>query len=429
MPDHTTITNLGAVKAQSIAYDNTKAAIAIPQVSTADTFTTLNATQTLTNKTLTTPVIASFKQASNGGTMNVPSVAVGLTESLATSSQLIAATGNMVTTNTAQTITGQKTFSGDIHIVAGTAGTNSIEFTMGQMSESEGSINHVEFTRNFPAVEGNSEIHATAFLPVFTENQALVLAKQTQVLENKTLTTPIISSLKQANNGGTINMPTVASGQTKTLATTDAIPSTSNMVTTDTAQTITGQKTLTTPVIASLKQASNGGTINMPTVASGQTKTLATTDAIPSVSNMVTTDTVQNITAQKAFLAPVICGNGLAVAIGTGTTDELQFRVGNSRGDTCAFFERNATINGEETSFTLSVPTFSQNDVLAKVSELTALQNSVASATDFNTLKTIMTNLLSYLRDWIQVGNLTMNDVVVQSDPANYLHLRQADPS
>ena len=32
MPPHQTITNLGAVKAQSIAYDNTKAAIAIPQV-------------------------------------------------------------------------------------------------------------------------------------------------------------------------------------------------------------------------------------------------------------------------------------------------------------------------------------------------------------------------------------------------------------
>ena len=351
MPDHTTITNLGYIKARAITYDDTTADIVIPPVETSDTFVTEGLQQILLNKTLTTPVIASLKQASNGGTINMPTVSSGQTKTLATTSDLPTLPNNMATTDTAQT------------------------------------------------------------------------------LESKTLTTPVIASLKQASNGGTINMPTVASGQTKTLATTTDIPTLpDNMATTNTAQTLES-KTLTTPVIASLKQSSTGGTINMPTVANGSSATLATTTDIPSVSNMVTTDTVQNITAQKAFLAPVICGNGLAVAIGTGTTDELQFRVGNSRGDTCAFFERNATINGEETSFTLSVPTFSQNDVLAKVSELTALQNSVASATDFNTLKTIMTNLLSYLRDWIQVGNLTMNDVVVQSDPANYLHLRQADPS
>ena len=101
MPPHQTITNLGAVKAQSVAYDNTKAAIAIPQVSTADTFTTLNATQTLTNKTLTTPVIASLKQASNGGTINMPIVASDETATLAT-----------IDTN--QTITGTKTLVGPI---------------------------------------------------------------------------------------------------------------------------------------------------------------------------------------------------------------------------------------------------------------------------------------------------------------------------
>ena len=39
------------------------------------------------------------------------------------------------------------------------------------------------------------------------------------------------------------------------------------------------------PIIASLKQTSNGGTINMPTVASGSNVTLATLDDIPSSSS------------------------------------------------------------------------------------------------------------------------------------------------
>ena len=40
-----------------------------------------------------------------------------------------------------------------------------------------------------------------------------------QTLENKTLSLPVIANLKQADDGGIINMPTVASGSTVTLAT------------------------------------------------------------------------------------------------------------------------------------------------------------------------------------------------------------------
>ena len=121
----TTITSLGATRATSIAYDSTHGAIAIPQVSSADTFATLDATQTLTNKTLTTPtltdgtrnlsmptltandvlvsadatqtlthktittpIIASLLQASNGGTINLPTVAASDSATLATTDDL-----------------------------------------------------------------------------------------------------------------------------------------------------------------------------------------------------------------------------------------------------------------------------------------------------------------------------------------------------
>ena len=121
----TTITSLGATRATSIAYDSTHGAIAIPQVSSAYTFATLDATQTLTNKTLTTPTLT-------------------------------------------------------------------------------------DGTRNLT-------------MPTLSANDVLVSADATQTLTHKTLTTPVIASLLQASNGGAITLPTVASTDTATLATTDDI--------------------------------------------------------------------------------------------------------------------------------------------------------------------------------------------------------------
>ena len=57
VPSQTTITSLGTTRATSIAYDSMHGAIAIPQVSSADTFASLGTTQTLTNKTLTTSTL------------------------------------------------------------------------------------------------------------------------------------------------------------------------------------------------------------------------------------------------------------------------------------------------------------------------------------------------------------------------------------
>ena len=88
------ITNLGATRARSIAYDSTKAAIAIPQLTTADTFATLDAEQTFTNKTLTAPVIDSIT-TEDGGTVEIPTVASGSTATLATTADITSAIGGI----------------------------------------------------------------------------------------------------------------------------------------------------------------------------------------------------------------------------------------------------------------------------------------------------------------------------------------------
>ena len=73
------ITNLGDISAHSIAYDTTKAQISVPPVTSADTFATLDSQQTLTNKTLTTPIISSLRSASGNGLICTPSSSTATT--------------------------------------------------------------------------------------------------------------------------------------------------------------------------------------------------------------------------------------------------------------------------------------------------------------------------------------------------------------
>ena len=96
----------------------------------------------------------------------------------------------------------------------------------------------------------------TITLPLLTGNDEFVFKDHTQTLTNKTLTTPIISSI---SNTGTLTLPT----------------STDTLVGRATTDTLTN-KTLTTPIISSI---SNTGTITLPT----STDTLvgrATTDTL-----------------------------------------------------------------------------------------------------------------------------------------------------
>jgi hypothetical protein len=99
-----------------------------------------------------------------------------------------------------------------------------------------------------------------------------------QTLTNKTLTTPVISSI---SNTGTLTLPTT----TGTVALTSDIPSLTGYVTETGTQTLSN-KTLTTPVISSI---SNTGTLTLPT----STDTLV---------GRATTDTLTN----KTLTAPVI---------------------------------------------------------------------------------------------------------------------------
>ena len=120
----------------------------------------------------------------------------------------------------------------------------------------------------------------------------------TQTLTNKTLTTPVIASLQQASGSNTLTMP----------AATDTLV---GKATTDTLT----NKTLTTPIIASLKQ-SGSYTLTMPAA----TDTLvgkATTDTL--TNKTLTTPVISSISNSGTVTIP----SGADTLVGRATTDTL----------------------------------------------------------------------------------------------------------
>ncbi len=158
-----------------------------------DTVVTKVGEQTLTNKTLTTPIIASLKQ-SGSYTLTMP-----------------AATDTLVGKATTDTLT-NKTLTSPV-------------ITTPQINDT--SANH-------QYIVAVSELAAdrTITLPLLAGNDEITFNAHTQTLTNKTLTTPVIASLQQASGSNTLTMP----------ATTDTLV---GRATTDTLT----NKTLTSPVL------------------------------------------------------------------------------------------------------------------------------------------------------------------------------------
>ena len=240
----------------------------------------LSATQTLTNKTLTTPVISSI---SNTGTLTLPT-----------------STDTLVGRDTTDTLTNKTMTSPVINTgISGTAIDNNTSlgsyatkvptqnavksYVDAQLTASDldfsgdtGGAQSVDLDSESLTIHGDTGIDtvssdadgSTPKISISIDSTVATLTGS-QTLTNKTLTTPIIGSI---SNTGTLTLPT----------------STDTLVGRDTTDTLTN-KTLTTPVIASLNQASGTNTLTMP----------AATDTLV---GRATTDTLTN----KTLTAPVI---------------------------------------------------------------------------------------------------------------------------
>lgn len=189
---------------------------------------TTTGTQTLTNKTLTTPRVGTAVLDSNGNEV----IALTATASAVNEISIAnSAAGNAVTIGAAGS-------DANISINLVPKGSGSVTWGGVQLVTTSGTQTLTNKTLTSPVI---SSISNTGTLTLPTSTDTLVGRSTTDTLTNKTLTNPSISSI---NNGGTITIPL----GNLTLATLSGAETLSN-------------KTLISPAISAI---SNGGTVTVP---------------------------------------------------------------------------------------------------------------------------------------------------------------------
>lgn len=242
-----TVTNKTLV-APVISTINNGGTVTLPTSTT--TLVGRDTTDTLTNKTLTLPVISAI---SNTGTITLPTI-----------------TDTLVGRETNDTLTNKNLSDGYTRIVSyANPSTKSMQFDCSYLTGNE--------QWAFPNAPG----------------QFFVGDSATQTLTNKTLTSPVISTI---SNTGTITLPT----------------STDTLIGRATTDTLTN-KTLTAPVISTI---SNSGTLTLPT----GTDTLvgrATTDTL--INKTLTSPVISSISNSGTLTLPT----STDTLVGRATTDTL----------------------------------------------------------------------------------------------------------
>lgn len=220
---------------------------------------TLTGSQTLTNKTLSNPIIS---QITNGGTLTLPSgnKTVAATDDIPSAVSELTNDSGFITASSINILT-NKTLTNPVIAQISNTGTLTLPTSTGT----------VALTSDIPSV-----------LSSFTNDSGYITASSSNTLTNKTLTSPVIG---QIINTGTLTLPT----STGTIALTSDVPSAvselsndSGYITASSSNTLTN-KTLTNPVIS---QISNTGTLTLPT----STGTIALTSNIPSAVSALTND-------------------------------------------------------------------------------------------------------------------------------------------
>ena len=282
-----------------------------PGGTTAGDIVTIDGTQTLTNKTLTSPTLTTpaLGTPASGtmtnvtglpltsgvtGTLPVANGGTGVTTSTGTGSTVLSASPTFTGTvgAAAITTTGNVIVGGDLTVNGTTTTLSSTTLTVADKNieianvstptdvtangagitvkgASDKTFNWLSSTSSFTSSEnvdlasgktfkiaGTDVLTASAVLGKSVPSGTIVGTSDSQTLTNKTLTSPVISTI---SNTGTITLPT----------------STTTLVGTNTTDTLTN-KTLTSPVISTI---SNTGTLTLPT----STDTLvgrATTDTL-----------------------------------------------------------------------------------------------------------------------------------------------------
>jgi hypothetical protein len=165
---------------------------------TSGTLVTTSGTQTLTNKTLTTPIIA---QISNTGTLTLPT-----------------STDTLVARGTTDTLT-NKTLTTPVIAQIVNTGTLTLPTSTDTLVARNTTDTLTNKTLTTPVI---AQIVNTGTLTLPTATDTLVARTTTDTLTNKTLTDPKINAIKDTNGAGSIDITATASAVNRFVATNTA---------------------------------------------------------------------------------------------------------------------------------------------------------------------------------------------------------------
>ena len=252
--------------ASTFSYDITPSAIianrtiTLPLLTTNDTFVFQSHTQTLTNKTLTAPIISSIL---NTGTLTLPTT-----------------TDTLVGRNTTDTLTNKSLQDSTLFIIDNGDVTKRLQF------ECSGISTATTRTLTIPNNSGT--------IALLSDLTSYVTLTGTQTLTNKSLVdvSTFIIDDGDATKRVQFECSSITTATTRILT----IPNASTtIVGTDVIQTLTN-KTLTAPVIDTIV---NTGTLTLPTT----TDTLVGRSTTDTLTNKIITDTSNNVAAKSLLSA------------------------------------------------------------------------------------------------------------------------------
>ena len=327
----------------------------------------LNSSQTLTNKTLTSPVISSI---SNSGTVTIPTGTVTLASTgyvdTAVANVIDSAPGALDTLNELAAALGD-----DANYASTTTTALSNRLRIDTNAQGLTSTQKSNAITNL----GLSTVATSGSYTDLSNTSSVVTLTGTQTLTNKTLTSPVISSI---SNTGTLTLPT----STGTVALTSDIPTNNNVLTNGAGYITASSSDVLTNKTGNISQWTNNShylsSTNINTHTSGSNALITLTNSAGG-SDSVTLAAGSNITISESGDTITIA----STASGSALTVQDEGSTLSTAATTLNFTGAGVTASGSGSTKTINIPgassSYTDSDVNTHLNTSTASSGEVLS--------------------------------------------------